>query len=185
MIMFGHLKAEDFTNLLEGATVTDRRQAHLSSCARCRVKFESLQEVRLQVDEMRMDDDEYIPEPDWSEFRSDVRNALLSRSVRRENSGRGWLGGSTWKPALAWGVSVLLVFAISAGVVWNQRGTISESKEIAGTENLSSSEEADLNSLAAMSQSDIFDDLVHLNADEAQSLLMILDDMAQDGVSQQ
>ncbi|HVQ64560.1 MAG TPA: hypothetical protein VMT78_08485 [Terriglobia bacterium] len=185
MIMFGHLKAEDFTNLLEGATLKDRRQAHLSSCAQCRQKFESLQEVRLQVDEMRMDNDEYIPEPDWSEFRSDVRNALLSRSVRRENSGRSWLGGSTWKPALAWGVSMLLVFAISAGVVWNQRGTISESTEITGTENLSSSEEADLSSLAAMSQSDIFDDLVHLNADEAQSLLMILDDMAQDGVSQQ
>ena len=80
---------------------------------------------------------------------------------------------------------MLLVFAISAGVVWNQRGTISESTDIAGTENLSASEEADLSSLAAMSQSDIFDDLVHLNADEAQSLLMILDDMAQDGVSQQ
>jgi len=185
MIMFGHLKAEDFTNLLEGATLKDRRQAHLNSCAQCRQKFESLQEVRLQVDEMRMDSDEYIPEPDWSEFRSDVRNALLSRSVRRENSGRSWLGGSTWKPALAWGVSMLLVFAISAGVVWNQRQTIPDSTEVAGTENLSSSEEADLSSLAAMSQSDIFDDLVHLNADEAQSLLMILDDMAQDGVSQQ
>ena len=53
------------------------------------------------------------------------------------------------------------------------------------SENLSSSEEADLSSLAAMSQSDIFDDLVHLDADEAQNLLMILDDMARDGVSQQ
>jgi len=62
--MFGHLKAEDFTNLLEGATLKDRRQAHLNSCAQCRQKFESLQEVRLQVDEMRMDSDEYIPEPD-------------------------------------------------------------------------------------------------------------------------
>ena len=80
---------------------------------------------------------------------------------------------------------MLLVFAISAGVVWNQRQTIPESTEIAGTENLSSSEEADLSSLAAMSQADIFDDLVHLNADEAQNFLMILDDMAQEGVSQQ
>ena len=44
----------------------------------------------------------------------------------------------------------------------------------AGTENRSL-RRADLNSLAAMSEADIFDDLVHLNADEAQSLLMILE----------
>ena len=43
MNMFGHLKAEDFTNLLEGATLTDRLQAHLQSCAQCMKKFESVQ----------------------------------------------------------------------------------------------------------------------------------------------
>ena len=43
----------------------------------------------------------------------------------------------------------------------------------------------DLNSLAAMSQTDVFDELIQLDADEAQNLQMILDDMAQEGVSQQ
>ena len=53
----------------------------------------------------------------------------------------------------------------NGGSCWNQRQVEPESTEIAVAS--SSSEEADLNSLAAMSQADIFDDLVHLNADEA------------------
>jgi hypothetical protein len=182
MTMFGHLKAEDFTNLLEGATVSDRLQSHLKACEQCKQTFESVQEVRSQIEGMRVETDEFIPEPDWSEFRSDVRNTLLSRSVKRETASRRWLGGVTWKPALVWGFSMLLVFGITFGVVWNQRHTTPESTPIAEG---SSSEEAVLNSLAVISQTDVFDDLVDLNADEAQSLQMILDDMAQEGVSQQ
>lgn len=182
MNMFGHLKAEDFTNLLEGATLTERLQSHLQACAQCRKKFESVQEVRSQMEGMRMDADEYIPEPDWSEFRSDVRNALLSRSVKRENAARSWLGGFAGKPALVWGLSMLLVFGLTFGVMWNQRNVGPESGDIAPG---SSSEEVDLNSLASMSQPDIFDDLVNLNADEALTLQMILDDMARESVTQQ
>jgi hypothetical protein len=180
MNMFGHLKAEDFTNLLEGAMLSDRLQTHLQACAHCRKKFESVQEVRSQMEGMRMDADEFIPEPDWSEFRSDVRNALLSRSVKRENAARRWLGGFTWKPALAWGFSMLLVFGLTFGVLWNQRHVAPESGDIA-----QGSEEVDLNSLAVITQPDIFDDLVNLNADEALTLQMILDDMARESVSQQ
>src|SRR5678815_1859096 len=92
MNMIGHLKAEDFTNLLEGATLTDRLQAHLDSCPQCMKTFKSVQEVRNTIQGMRMEAaDEYIPEPDWSEFRSDIRNALLARSVKRENATRNWL----------------------------------------------------------------------------------------------
>jgi hypothetical protein len=129
-----------------------------------------------------MESDEFIPEPDWSEFRSDVRNALLSRSVQREHAAKGWLAGFSWKPVLALGFSMVLVFGITFGVAWNQRYVEPES-----TDNLASSsfEEADLHSLAAIAQTDIFDDLVNLNADEALTLQMILDDMAQEGVSQQ
>jgi hypothetical protein len=185
MNMFGHLKAEDFTNLLDGATLTERLQTHLQSCAQCRKTFESIQQVRNQIEEMRMDSVEYIPEPDWTEFRSDVRTALLSRSVRRENASRRWLGGLGWQPAMTWGISMLLIIGM-AGVLWNHQHQVPESQtsEIAGVENLSP-EVADLNSLAAMSQADVFDELIQLDADEAQSLQMILDDMAQEGVSQQ
>jgi hypothetical protein len=181
--MFGHLKAEDFTNLLDGATLTERLQTHLQACAQCLKTFESIQEVRNQINEMRAESAEYIPEPDWAEFRSDVRTGLLSRSVKRENASRGWLGGLGWQPALAWGVSMLLVIGL-AGVLWSERRTQPEVPEGVAVEN-SHEEGADLNSLAAMSQTDVFDDLVELDADEALSLQMILDDMAQEGVSQQ
>jgi len=179
--MFGHLKAEDFTNLLDGTVLTDRLQTHLQSCAQCLKTFESIQEVRNQIEDMRMESAEYIPEPDWSEFRSDVRTALLSRAVQREHSNRGWLGGLGWQPALAWGVSMLLVMGL-AGSIWSQRHMESQRPQVAAVEH---QDDADLNSLVALSQPDVFDDLVNLDADEALTLQMILDDMAQEGVSQQ
>jgi hypothetical protein len=182
MNMFGHLKAEDFTNLLDGSTLTERLQTHLKACAQCRKTFESVQEVRNQIEEMREESAEYIPEPDWTEFRSDVRTALLSRSVKRESASRGWLGGMGWQPAMAWGLSMLLVVGM-AGVLWNHQHPEPQATEVVGVEN--QFEDADLNSLAAMSETDVFDELVQLDADEALSLQMILDDMAQESVSQQ
>ena len=178
-MIFGHLKAEDFTNLLEGATLTKGRQDHLQSCARCLEKFTAVREVRNGIEGMRMEADEYIPEPEWSEFRSDVRDALLSRSVKRENAGRSWLGELAWKPALAWGVSMLLVLGLAFDFFWNHRRTESESGQAASVEN--SSEETDLNLLAAMSEADIFDDLVQLDADDARNLQVILNEMVQEG----
>jgi hypothetical protein len=183
MNMFGHLKAEDFTNLLDGAKLTERLSTHLQSCAQCRKTFESVQGVRNQIEEMRTDSAEFIPEPDWAEFRSDVRTALLSRSVRRENASRNWLGGIGWQPAMVWGISMLLVIGM-AGVLWNHQHKALEAPAAVTVENVAD-EDADLNSLAVMSQTDVFDDLVQLDADEALSLQMILDDMAQEGVSQQ
>ena len=184
MNMFGHLKAEDFTNLLDGATLTDRLQTHLQSCAQCLKTFESVQNVRNQIEEMRTESEsEHIPEPEWAEFRSEVRNSLLSRSVRRENASRGWLGKLGWQPALAWGVSMLLVVGL-LGVLWSQKPAESQRTEVVAGES-SSPEVTDLTSLSALSQSDVFDDLVELDADEALLLQMILDDMAQEGVSQQ
>jgi len=184
--MWGHLKAEDFTNLLEGAALPEPRQAHLRSCSQCLERLASVQEMRGRIEEIQMDDD-YIPEPDWSDFRSDVRNSLLSRSVKRDHAVQSWLGGLNWKPALAWGVSMLLVFGVSLGVIWNQRHTNPETPSVATTEESVASTEDDLNSLASMSRAnnDVFDDLVQLDADEAQSLQMILDEMTPKGVSQQ
>src|SRR5215510_698922 len=158
MNMWGHLKAEDFTNLLEGASLPERRQAHLRSCRQCLDRLASVQEVRSRIEDIQMDV-EYIPEPEWSEFRSDVRNALLSRAVKRDHAAHGWFGGMNWKPALAWGVSMLLVFGVSIGVIWNQHRTPSESNSVATIEE-SSTVDDDLNSLASMSRAnnDVFDD---------------------------
>ena len=122
---------------------------------------------------------EYIPEPDWSEFRSDVRNALLSRSVKRESASRSWLATFGFKPALGAGLASLLVVAF---VMTGLRSTTPTTPEqtTAVVEN-SGSEEADLNSLDAVARTDVFEEILQLNADETASLQMILDE----GVSQQ
>lgn len=186
--MFGHLSAEDFTNLLDGAALTERRQSHLRSCARCREKFESVQAIRHQIVDMSAETEEFIPEPDWSEFRSDVRNALLSRSVRREYA-RGWLGGFPLKPALAWGISAALVFGltITTSVLWDQRQIDPATTQVVPVEDLFTDQET-INSLASMagvSQTDVLDDVLGLSANEAESLQMILEDLTQRSVSQQ
>jgi predicted anti-sigma-YlaC factor YlaD len=84
-MLFGHLSAEDFTNLLEGTSVPEGRRVHLQSCDRCRQRFAATQEMRNQIEEMTAQNEDYIPEPDWSEFRSDVRNcpALPIRETRK------------------------------------------------------------------------------------------------------
>ena len=87
-----------------------------------------------------------------------------------------------WQPAMVWAFSLVLVIGM-AGVLWNHQHPESRTPDLA-VETVSQ-ENADLNSLAAISQSDVFDELVQLDADEALSLQRILDDMAQEGVSQQ
>ena len=70
---------------------------------------EFLETVRSHM--TAMDDD--IPEPDWSEFRSSVRDKLLSRSVRRTTTVRRW--------KLAWAFSFVAVIAITTSLLWNMK----------------------------------------------------------------
>ena len=182
--MFGHLSAEDFTNLLEGTALPDRRQVHLRSCPRCLKKLESVQEVRNQISDMRMDSDEFIPEPDWSEFRSDVRDALLSRSVKRENASRNRWSVLAFRPALAVGFALLLVLGltITTSVLWNRQPAEPTPTVLAIEDSLPDEESI---TIAALSEADVFDDLLRLNPDEADSLQMILENLKGKGVSQQ
>jgi hypothetical protein len=183
--MLGHLKAEDFMNLMEGAALPDKRRIHLESCARCAETLKSVEAIRGQVTEMQMTADEHIPEPDWADFRSDVRNALLSRSVQRESAKRNWLGGMGWKPAAAWGFSMVLVFGLMPGVVFQNQNRmvetavpqapVAETLEPAGT----------INAIAGMSQSDVFEDIINLDEHETESLRMLLQDLTTKGVSPQ
>jgi hypothetical protein len=149
-------------------------------------RFVSIQQMRTQVEEIVSQSDDYIPEPDWSEFRSDVRNALLSRSVKREASKR-WLAAIGWKPVMAFGIAVLLIIGIGiTHTLWNP-GTKPASPEIAQVAPVedSTSDETQLQSLDAVARTDVFEDLLHLNSDEVASLQMILDDISPEGVSQQ
>ena len=70
---------------------------------------EFLERVRSEMSAM----DDNIPEPDWAEFRSSVRNKLLSRSVRRTSAVRRW--------KLAWTFSFIAVIGITTGVLWNMK----------------------------------------------------------------
>jgi hypothetical protein len=176
--MFGHLKAEDFTNLMDGAPLSEKRRTHLESCAHCAETLKSVEAIRSQVTEMQMTADEHIPEPDWSEFRGDVRNALLSRSVKRESASRSLFGGLSWKPVAAWGMAAALVFSLTTGVVvWNQETPEQEiAKVVPVRPALNPS--ATIDAMAGMGQADVFDDLLQLNASEAENLKRLLEDLA-------
>jgi hypothetical protein len=68
---------------------------------------EFLETVRSHM--TAMDDD--IPEPDWAEFRSSVRDRLLSRSIKRTVTVRRW--------KLAWAFSFVDIIAITTSLLWN------------------------------------------------------------------
>src|SRR5262245_42797598 len=113
--MFGHLKAEDFVNVIENVELSQKRIAHLNACSRCKTTLDALQSVQLHFE---VDDD--LPEPDWNRFRSEVRDAMLSRSVVRDSAARRW---AMWppRPAMAWSMSVVFVAGLTAGMfIWHE-----------------------------------------------------------------
>jgi hypothetical protein len=177
-MLLGHLKAEDFTNVMEGAPLADKRQRHLESCAHCSETLKAIELVRHQVSEMQMEADEHIPEPDWSEFRGDVRNTLLSRSVQRETTKQNWFGVG-WKPVAAWGFSLLMVLGLTTSVMyWNQStDKVTTISETAPVETPAVTTSIEIRAMANMSKQDVFDDLLKLDEREAAALVMILHEM--------
>lgn len=128
MIMFGHLKAVEFTNLVEGAPLGPKRREHLERCQRCRTTLEALSAVRQEVSSMDRD----LPEVDWDRFRSSVRDELLSRAIQRESTVRRWTGWPM-QPAVAWVLPVIFVIAVTTLVfVWHYETSHSPN---AGVEN--------------------------------------------------
>jgi hypothetical protein len=112
--MLGHLKAEDFVNLMEGAELPARRRHHLASCPRCLATWESVRSVHAEITPQDLE----IPEPDWSDFRASVRDELLSRSVQRQSVVRRWTGWDV-RPAVAWALSIMLAIGITTlAVLW-------------------------------------------------------------------
>src|SRR5262249_34431320 len=113
-VMFSHLKAEDFVNLMEGLEVPSKVRRHLDTCARCRGTWESTQSVHSDMTSLETD----VPEPDWDHFRSSVRDQLLSRSIQRESTVRRWTGWSI-RPATVWAFSLFLAVGVTTvTVLW-------------------------------------------------------------------
>jgi hypothetical protein len=116
--MFGHLKAEDFVNLLDDADLPMEHRSHIDTCERCRATWEFVRSAHAEMSAM----DTEIPEPDWTQFRSCVRDELLSRSVQRETTVRRWTGW-TVRPAMAWALSLLLAVGLTTvTVLWKTGG---------------------------------------------------------------
>ena len=115
--MFDHLKAEEFVDLLEGRELPGARRVHGRECSRCRGILQAIQKAHTSMAAF----DDNLPEPDWLEFRSNVRDRLLSRSVQRASAVRRWTGWSV-RPAFAWSLSMCVAVGITVGLfVWNGR----------------------------------------------------------------
>jgi hypothetical protein len=166
---WGHLKAEDFVNLMEGSALNPQHSSHLAACAKC---AETLRSVQSLYERIAPSEDETIVEPDWDEFRSGVRGELLSRSVRRERSRQSWFGEIAWKPAVAWGLSITFVVAITSGIL-TRPGTTSETGPVGVVEDFTN-EALNVEAVSSLSRTDVFDELLQLSEDEAASLERLL-----------
>ncbi len=154
--MFGHLKAKDFVKLTEGIDhLPAKRRSHLEACARCRAAWMSLESLHTEVSSI----DDEVPEPDWEEFRSSVRDRLLSRSIQRATAVRRWTG---W--AIRPGLAVLTV-------LWNS-GKLVPSSNSLETPVL---EPAGETTIEAGPERALFDELVQLGDDEQQQLRQVLE----------
>lgn len=170
--MFGHLKAEDFVNLMEGGEAPAKQRPHLETCPRCHSTWQSLKTARAEVRSLDAD----IPEPDWTEFRASVRDRLLSRSIQRESAVRRWTGWAI-RPALAWALSLLLAVGITTGAfLWRMERTpepnlVTESTAVGADDDFVDLE-ADL---SLYSPAALFDDLVQLGEIEQEQLRQMLE----------
>jgi hypothetical protein len=164
--MLGHLKPQDFLNWIEGGETPTVHSTHLEACARCRETLESLRLLHTEVASL----DTELPEPDWSQFRASVRDELLSRSIQRQSSVWPWARW-TFRPALAWALSMLLAVGIPTGAfLWHL-----QNDNIAATHRETTSQTtpaADL--IEAGTEKTVFDDLMDLSDSEQAELQQML-----------
>src|SRR5215469_3511280 len=154
--MLGHLKAEDFINLMEGAEAPTAHKIHLDSCARCREVWESLKPLYAGVTSL----DDEVPEPDWVEFRSSVRDELLSRSVQRQTVVRRWTGWAI-RPTVAWALSLLLAVGIPTGAfLWHLQNENRARSAVHSRQSLPPSE------MIEGTEKAVFDDVIELSDTE-------------------
>ena len=164
--MFGHLKAKDFVNLMEGIELPAKYRSHLDACSQCQAAWKSIGSIQAELGSL----DSGIPEPDWTDFRSSVRDRLLSRSIQRQSAVRRWTGWAI-RPAMAWALSLLLIVGLTTVIVlWNAGKTPTAVSNSFGT----SIPEPAVEAMGAVPEQALFDDLVQLGADQQEQLQQIL-----------
>ena len=132
------------------------------------------EEVNRIMNELRSLDED-IPEPDWAEFRSAVRDRLLSRSIQRASVVRRWTGWPI-RPSLAWALSLVIAIAGTTGIfLWNIDRTLpaaSSQTPVSAAALETNIGDADR---TVWSQGTLFDDLLQLGDDEEQQLRQMLE----------
>ena len=163
--MFGHLKAKDFVNLMEGIELPAKYRSHLEACSQCQAAWRSIESIHAELGSL----DAGIPEPDWTEFRSSVRDRLLSRSIQRETAVRRWTGWAI-RPAMAWALSLLLIVGLTTVIIlWNA------GKPQTGSSSLGTYvPEPAVEAVGAVPERALFDDLVQLGDDQQEQLQQLL-----------
>ena len=179
--MLSHLKAGEFVNLVEGGKLSSKHRAHLEACARCRATWESMRSIHTEVAALEAD----IPEPDWSQFRSSVRDELLSRSIQRQTAVprvmRRWTG-LPMRPAVAWALSLVMAVGITTiTFLWTGEGH--EQTPAPADPTVSAVEPAAVEPLAdplaeainVGPERSLFQDVVSLGAEEQEQLRQLLE----------
>ena len=165
--MFSHLKAEDFVNFVEGAELSAKYLQHLDTCSRCRQTWLSVSSVHAEIVTLETD----TPEPDWSEFRSSVRDELLSRSIQRQSVVRRWTGWSV-RPAVAWALSLVLTVGITTVTVLWRTSDQTPTPVVTITEP-AASEPTEF--IVAEPERSLFDDVVSLGEEEQERFRELLE----------
>jgi hypothetical protein len=166
--MLGHLKAADFVNLVEGVAVPARHTTHLNSCPRCRETWKSMQAVHSEMTSIET----HIPEPDWTHFRSSVRDELLSRSIQRQTVVRRWTGW-TIRPAIAWALSLMMAIGITTiTLLWSVDRTPA-TLFVGGND--ASAVESTAEWIEAGPEKSLFDEVVSLGDEQQEQLRQMLE----------
>jgi len=178
--MFSHLKAEDFVNLMEGSELPDKQRTHIAACARCRTTWESIQSVHSEITSLDAD----VPEPDWGQFRSTVRDELLSRSIQRQSTVRRWTGWAV-RPAMAWALSLFMAVGITTmTVVWRMSEKTPAEAPI--TDSITPTDltpEASVELIESGPERSLFDDVVSLGEEEQKQFRLLLESEEKDATS--
>jgi hypothetical protein len=190
--MFGHLKAENLMNLIEGSELPPRSLAHLKACRECSDALASAKSFHAEM-AASVTHDEEIPEPDWFQFRADIRNSMLSRAAQRQSKSTFWSGWML-RPAMSWGLAVAFAAGLSAGLlIWHRPAAIPETTQVAnvvspdqtasvdGSDSSNIPDDVSIDSgsvdsdLTSWSDTSVFEELSQLNDAQSEKLQRLLE----------
>jgi hypothetical protein len=116
-----------------------------------------------------------MSEPDWEQFRSSVRDQLLSRSVQRDSTMRRWTGWAI-RPAMAWVLSLVLAVGIPTGaLLWHLQNDRAAAPFTVISQPLPAAESID-----AGNEKTVFDDLIQLSDSEQEQLQQMIESAQRD-----